>query len=226
MEITYYGHSCFMVKTNGKSILFDPFISPNPLASAIKLDTILPDYVLLSHGHSDHIADAVEICKNANCTAVGIWETIAWIEKQGIGKTHPMNIGGAWNFDFGSLKMVNAVHSSSLPDGNTGGNPAGFVVQNEQDCFYYAGDTALHMDMQLIPRRFNLKVAFLPIGSNFTMDVQDAIEAARMIQCNHIIGMHYDTFGYIEINHSEAMNAFTKAGIHLQLLEIGQTISI
>ena len=215
-----------MVKTSGKSILFDPFISPNPLASAIDIQKLMPDYVLLSHGHSDHVADAPAICKNSGAQAIGIWETMAWMEKQGVSNVHPMNIGGSFAFDFGTLKMVNAVHSSSMPDGSNGGSPAGFVVQNAEDCFYYAGDTALHMDMQLIARRFNIKVAFLPIGSNLTMDVQDAIEAARLIQCTNIIGMHYDTFGYIKINHAEAMDAFNKAGLHLQLMEIGQTITI
>jgi len=225
MEITYYGHSSFMVKTNGKNILFDPFISPNPLASDIDVDALKPDFVLLSHGHIDHVEDAPRICKNAGSTAIGSWETMVWMEKQGVEKTHPMNIGGSWNFDFGNLKLVNAVHSSSMPDGSYGGNPTGFVVSNNEDCFYYAGDTALHMDMQLIPRRCNIKTAFLPIGSNFTMDVYDAIEAARMIHCNNIIGMHYDTFDYIKIDHSDALDAFTKAGIYLHLLNIGQTVN-
>lgn len=215
-----------MVKTGGKSILFDPFITPNPLASEIKVENIHPDYILLSHGHNDHVADAYAIASRSGCEVIGIWETAAWMQSQGIEKVHQMNIGGSWQFDFGMVKLVNAVHSSTLPGNIPGGNPAGFVIQNNEDCFYYAGDTALHMDMQLIPRRFNLKLAFLPIGSNFTMDVTDAIEAARMVQCNNIIGMHYNTFGYIKIDQQEAMDAFTKAGIHLHLLTIGQTINI
>lgn len=215
-----------MVKTAGKSMLFDPFITPNPLASSVDVSSLLPDFVLLSHGHSDHVADAPAICKQSGAKAIGNWEVMSWLGKQGIENTHPMNTGGAAGFEFGGLKLVNAVHSSSTPDGVYGGNPVGFVVQNAEDCFYYAGDTALHLDMQLIPRRFNLKTAFLPIGSNFTMDIADAIEAAKLVQCNHVIGMHYDTFGYIKIDHQEAVNAFTIAGIHLELMTIGQTIQL
>jgi L-ascorbate metabolism protein UlaG (beta-lactamase superfamily) len=122
--------------------------------------------------------------------------------------------------------MVNAVHSSSLPNGDYGGNPAGFVIHNSEDCFYYAGDTALHSDMQLISRKFKLKCAFLPIGNNFTMDIYDAIDAARMLGTTTVVGMHYDTFAPIKINHEEAHRAFQTAGIHLHLMKIGESIEI
>lgn len=226
MKITYYGHSCFLVLTGGKSILFDPFISPNPLAANVKVDEILPDFMLLSHGHEDHVADSVAIANQSNCQCIGIWEVMAWLNRQGVNNTHGMNIGGSFSFDFGTLKLVNAVHSSTMPDGTPGGNPAGFVIQNADDCFYYAGDTALHSDMQLISRKFKLKLAFLPLGSNFTMDLYDAIDAARMVGTNTVIGMHYDTFGYIKINHEEAQKAFTSAGINLYLMNIGETIDL
>ena len=207
-------------------MLFDPFITPNPLAASINVSDIKPDFMFISHGHEDHIADAVSIANQSDCTCIGIWEITAWLQSKGISKVHPINIGGSREFDFGTVKMVNAVHSSTLPDGQPGGNPAGFVIQNSEDCFYFAGDTALHGDMQLIPRRFKLKCAFLPIGSNFTMDVQDAIEAARMLGTNTVIGMHYDTFGYITINHEEAHRSFQKAGINLHLLKIGETLTL
>ncbi|MBL7812357.1 MAG: metal-dependent hydrolase [Bacteroidetes bacterium] len=223
MEVTYFGHSCFSVRTGGKSILFDPFISPNPLAAAIDVDSLKPDYMLISHGHADHIADAVRICNNSNCKAVGIWEVATWLEKQGVGQTHPMNIGGKWTFDFGTVQMVQAVHSSSLPDGSNGGNAAGFVVQNEKDCFYYAGDTALFSDMAYVGRNYYPKVGFMPIGSNFTMDMYDAAEAAVLSNCREVIGMHYDTFGYIVINHEEAVRVFKSRGITLHLMQIGET---
>ena len=215
-----------MIETSGKSILFDPFISPNPLASSIDVNTISPDYMLLSHGHEDHIADAPAIAQRSNCTVVAIWELAAWMVDKGATHTHGMNIGGTWNFDFGRVKMVQAIHSSTLPDGNSAGNAAGFVVQNEVDCFYYAGDTALYSDMALIPKRFKLKTAFLPIGSNFTMDIEDAIDAAKILGVTHVIGMHYDTFGFIVINHEDAIAAFANAGITLELMKIGSTITI
>lgn len=207
-------------------MLFDPFITPNPLATSINISTINPDYMFISHGHEDHVADAVAIAGQSGCTCIGIWEITAWLRSQGIENVHPMNIGGSREFDFGTVKMVNAIHSSTLPDGMPGGNPAGFIIQNAEDCFYYAGDTALHSDMQLIPRRFRLKCAFLPLGSNFTMDVQDAIEAARMLGTHTFIGMHYDTFGYITINHEDTHRAFQTAGFDLHLMKIGDSLTL
>jgi L-ascorbate metabolism protein UlaG (beta-lactamase superfamily) len=223
MKVTSFGHSCFSVETGGKSILFDPFISPNPLAAAIDVDSLYPDYMLISHGHIDHIADAVRIAMNSKCKVVGIWEIATWMEKKGIEMVHPMNIGGSWQFDFGKVQLTQAVHSSTLPDGSNGGSPTGFVVQNEEDCFYYSGDTALFTDMALISKRYSLKVAFLPIGSNFTMDMYDAADAAVLLNCKTVIGMHYDTFGYIMIDHEEAVQAFASKGIELHLLKVGET---
>jgi L-ascorbate metabolism protein UlaG (beta-lactamase superfamily) len=226
MKITYYGHSTFMVETAGKSILFDPFIRPNPLATNVDFASIHPDYMLLSHGHEDHVADAPAIANRSECTVVGVYELTTWMAAQGAKNTHGMNIGGAWNFDFGKVKLTPALHSSTLPDGSTGGCPAGFVVSNTEDCFYYAGDTALFTDMGLIAKQFNLKTAFLPIGGNFTMDMYDAVEAAKLLQVKHVIGMHYDTFGYIKIEHEEAKALFAASGIHLELLAIGNSITL
>lgn len=226
MEITYFGHSAFMVKTAGKSILFDPFIRPNPLAKGIEISNIFPDYMLLSHGHDDHVADAPAIAKQSKCTVIGIYELTTWMTKQGAAQVHGMNIGGSWNFDFGTVKLTQAIHSSSLSDGSPAGSPAGFVIKNAQDCFYYAGDTALFSDMATIGNRFSLKTAFLPIGSNFTMDIEDAVEAAKLLKVKHVIGMHYDTFGYIVIDHQQAKKTFEDAGIHLELISIGNTIEI
>lgn len=226
MEVKYYGHSCFEVKLAGKSMLFDPFISPNPLASGVDIASIRPDVMFVSHGHIDHVADALEICKQSNPLVVGIWETCQWFERNGHAHCHAMNIGGSWEFDFGMVKLANAVHSSSFPDGSTGGNPCGFIIKTAEKTVYYAGDTALHMDMQLIAKRFKVDVAFLPIGSNFTMDVEDAIEAARMVQVKKVVGMHYDTFGYIKIDHDAARKAFTVAGLELVIPEINQPFNV
>lgn len=226
MIITYYGHSCFSVETCGKHLLFDPFISPNELAKEIDIDAIKADYIFISHGHVDHIADAVRIGKRTGAKLVSNWEIINWLSAKGITNNHPMNIGGHWFFDFGKVKCVNAVHSSSLPDGANGGNPMGFLIETEEGNFYYSGDTALTYDMKLIGDYKKMDFALLPIGNNFTMGIDNAIIAAEFIKCDKIIGLHYDTFGYIKIDHQEATEKFARAGKELLLLPIGDSTKI
>jgi len=226
MQVTYYGQSCFMFETSGHQILFDPFITPNELASHIDVDSINPDFILVSHGHQDHVADLIPIAKKSQALVIGSFELTTWLNNNGIENTHPMNIGGKRQFDFGTVKMVNAVHSNSLPDGTYGGTEAGFVIQADGKTIYFAGDTALHYDMKLLRELFELNAAFLPIGDNFTMGVDDAILAAEFIGCSNIVGMHYDTFGYIKINHEEAKQKFAKAGLNLTLMPIGNSITL
>ena len=226
MNLTYYGHSCFGVEVNGKHLLFDPFISHNTLASKIDIDAIKADYILISHGHGDHIGDAVSIAKRTGAKVVSCYEITEWFCKQGISNVHPMNTGGKWMFDFGNIKCVAAVHSSSLPDGTYGGNPMGFIIESSKNNFYYAGDTALTYDMKLIGEYRTLSFAFLPIGDNFTMSVDNAIIASDFINCHRIIGMHYDTFEYIKIDHKKALESFTRAGKNLRLMEIGERMEI
>ncbi|MBP6659740.1 MAG: metal-dependent hydrolase [Chitinophagales bacterium] len=226
MKLTYFGHSCFLVETNGKKILFDPFITPNELAKEIDINTIDCDYIAISHGHFDHISDAVAIAKRTNAAVICAYEIYEWLQKQGITNLRPGNTGGKWNLDFGTIKFVAAVHSSCLPDGTYGANPMGFVLNTTEGDFYYSGDTALTMDMQLIPRWANLKFAVLPIGDIFTMDINDAIIAADFIQCSKIIGVHYDTFDPIKINHEEAKAKFLAAGKELILLKIGEKLEL
>lgn len=225
MNITYYGHSCFGVEINGKHLLFDPFITPNELAKNIDATTVKADYILITHGHDDHIADAVSIAKRTGATVVCNFEINVWLQKQGVENIHPMNIGGKKVFDFGSVKCVNAIHSSGLPDGSYGGNPMGFVIESTDKNFYYAGDTALTYDMKLIGNYRRIDFAFLPIGDNFTMGIDNAIIATEFINCNDIIGMHYDTFGFIKIDKEEAKYKFSHAGKKLALLEIGETLT-
>ena len=226
MKINYLGHSCFTLEVNGKTILFDPFIQANELAKNIDVASVHADFILISHGHSDHIADAVSIAKRTGATVVSNWEIIQWLNNQGVTNTHPMNIGGHWFFDFGKVKCVNAVHSSSLPDGTYGGNPMGFLLETEEGNVYYAGDTALTMDMKLIGDYKKIDLAFLPIGNNFTMGIDNAVIASDFIRCEKIIGMHYDTFGYIKIDHDEAFGKFAAAGKELMLLNIGKSITL
>jgi L-ascorbate metabolism protein UlaG (beta-lactamase superfamily) len=202
--------------------LFDPFISGNELASNVDIDSIEANYILVSHGHEDHILDVERIAKRTGAKIIAPYETCMWFAQKGL-DGHPMNHDGKWNFDFGTVKMTNAIHSSILPDGNYGGNPAGYVIESEHGNFYYAGDTALTMDMKLIGMQHQLDFAILPIGDNFTMGIDDAVICADFIKCKNIVGVHYDTFGYIKINKEEAKSKFEKAGTKLTLLEIGES---
>lgn len=226
MKFTYYGHACVGVEFGGKHLLFDPFISPNELAKDINIDDIPADYILLSHGHQDHVADVETIAQRTGATVISNFEIVSWFGAKNI-TGHPMNHGGKWTFDFGIVMYVNAIHSSVLPDGTYGGNPGGFVVWNAEGAFYFAGDTALTMDMKLIPMLCPpLDVAILPIGDNFTMDYKQALLAADFVECKMVIACHFDTFGYIKINHDEVQKAFEDDGKSLILPQIGEQILI
>ncbi len=224
--LRYLGHSSFLVETGGKKLLFDPFISGNPLAAGIDIDQIDADYILLTHGHGDHVADAESIAIRTKATIISSYEVVTWYENKGL-TGHPMNIGGKWKFDFGTVKYVHAVHSSMLPDGSYGGPAGGFVIWNESVCFYHAGDTALTLDMKLLPAICPaLNFAILPVGDNFTMGYQDAALAADYIQCDTIIGCHFDTFGYIKADHEAAETEFRNAGKKLILPTVDQQIQL
>ncbi len=225
MKITFYGHACIGIEVSGKYILVDPFITANPKASHINITTLKVDYILLTHAHQDHILDVEAIAVRTNATIVSTYEVASHFGQKGF-QHHPMNHGGSWQFDFGKVKIVNAIHSSSFPDGSYGGNPAGFVIEGEHKNIYISGDTALTMDMKLIPMRTKLDLAILSIGNNFTMDVEDAIIAAEFVDCDKVLGVHFDTFGYIVIDHNEAKKKFFDAGKDLMLLEIGQSITL
>lgn len=225
MRFTFYGHSCFSIDVAGKKLLFDPFITGNELAKGIDVNSIEADYILVSHGHGDHVGDLVSIAKKTGATIIGAYEVVNWAAAQGCDKGHGMNFG-PFDFDFGQVRMVPAWHSSSMPDGTYGGNPGGFVIKTSEGSFYYTGDTCLMMDMQLIPRYADIDFTVMPIGGNFTMNVDDAVIAADFIKCKKIIGVHFDTFGYIRIDHDKARDAFQKAGLSLTLPEIGKTIDL
>ena len=225
MEITYYGHSCFNLAINGQQVLLDPFISGNPLAQSIDVASLKPDFILLSHGHGDHVGDTLLIASNSNCQIIATFEVGNWLINAGASKVEQMNHGGSKDFDFGKLKLVNAIHSSSMPHGSYGGNPCGFVIQTREQTLYYSGDTALTYDMKLIGEEFKIDLAFLCMGDHYTMGVDDALRAADFVKTKKIIGMHYDSFPPIEINHQQAVSKASAQSKELFLLEIGQTIT-
>ncbi len=226
MKITFYGHNCLGLEIKGKHILVDPFITGNALANdKIDINTLKADYILLTHAHQDHTLDAEAIAKNTSAVIVSNFEIATHYEAKGI-EVHPMNHGGSWKFEFGKVKYVNAIHTSSFADGSYGGQPGGFVIEGEHKNIYIAGDTALTMDMKLIPMQTKLDLAILPIGDNFTMGVDEALIASNFVQCDKVLGVHYDTFGYIEIDHEEAKRKFYDADKDLMLLEIGESIEL
>lgn len=225
MKVTGYGHACFAVEIAKRTLLFDPFITGNEAAKTLDVKSIKADYILVSHGHSDHTGDGVDIATRTGATVIANFEVATWFGKQGVKKTHPLNHGGGMTTDFGRVKFVNAIHSSSLPDGSYGGNPGGFVVESQEGSFYYSGDTALTMDMKLIGESTHLTFAALCIGDNFTMGIDDAVKAADFVNCNQILGLHYDTFPPIKIDHDKAIQKFKAAAKNLVLLSPGQTHS-
>jgi L-ascorbate metabolism protein UlaG (beta-lactamase superfamily) len=226
MKITFYGHACLKIQLKEFGIIVDPFISGNELAKdIISIDDITCDYILITHAHADHVADVEAIAKANKATIVSNFEIATYYQQRGF-DVHPMNHGGNWEFEFGKVKYVNAIHTSSFEDGTYGGQPGGFIIEGEHKNIYIAGDTALTMDMKLIPHSLKLDLAVLPIGDNFTMGVDDAIIASDFIECDKILGYHYDTFGYIKINHEEAKKKFYKSGKDLMLLAIGESIEL
>jgi L-ascorbate metabolism protein UlaG (beta-lactamase superfamily) len=226
MKITFYGQNTLALKIGEINVLVDPFITGNDLSKdKVDIKDLKADYILLTHAHQDHTLDAEAIAKNTGAVIVSNYEIANHYEAKGF-EVHPMNHGGSWDFEFGNVKYVNAIHTSSFPDGKYGGQPGGFVIEGEHKNIYIAGDTALTMDMKLIPMQTRLDLAVLPIGDNFTMGVDDAIVASDFIECDKILGCHYDTFGYIEIDHEEAKRKFYEKGKDLMLLDIGESIEL
>lgn len=225
MKITYYGHASLGIEVGGKHLIVDPYISANPKAAHIDIDALKADYILVTHGHGDHVLDVEAIARRTGATIVSNAEIADYYGDKGF-TTHPMNHGGSKVFDFGKVKYVAAIHSSCLPDGTYAGNPGGFVIEGEHKNIYIAGDTALTMDMKLIPMRTKLDLAIFPIGDNFTMDVDDAVLASDFVECDKVLGYHYDTFGYIVIDKAEAIKKFYNKGKDLMLLDIGQSIDL
>lgn len=226
MKITYLGHSALRIDLESYQIVVDPFISANPLAQGlVTLSDLHPDYLLITHAHQDHILDAEALGVQSGAVLISNFEIVSYYKAKGL-QGHALNHGGSHHFPFGWLKYVNAVHSSSFPDGSYGGQPGGFLLRAGGKTIYIAGDTALHMDMKLLPEYGSIDLAILPIGDNFTMGAEDAVRAAGFVQCNRVLGVHYDTFPHIKIDRDKAISCFVKAGKKLLLPNIGDSLEV
>ena len=225
MKITYLGHAALSIEVAGKNIIVDPFITGNELAKNIDINSLKADYILVTHAHQDHILDVEAIAKRTGAKVVSNFEIINHFAELGI-EGHPMNHGGTWAFDFGKVTYTNAIHSSSFPDGSYGGQPGGFIIESAEGNIYIAGDTALTMDMKLIPLQTSIDLAVLPLGDNFTMGIESAAIASDYVECNRVLGYHFDTFGYIVIDHKKAVASFKEKGKELTLLEIGGSLDV
>lgn len=191
--LTWLGHATWLVDTGTQRLLIDPFLDDSPTAP-LKSGEVSADFILVSHGHFDHIADVAKIAARTGATVISNYEICAWLAQQGVEKTVGHNLGGSSQYAFGRVKLTIAFHSSVLPDGTNGGNPSGFLLTLVSgDRLYFACDTALFGDMQLIGRG-GLDVAVLPIGDLFTMGPEDALDAVRLLQPRQVLPSHYDTW--------------------------------
>ena len=196
VKITWFSHACLQIETNGTTLLVDPFISGNPLAP-VAAEDLNPDYILVSHGHGDHVGDTVDIAKRTGATVVSNFEIHNWLAAQGVENGHPQHIGGGFDYPWGRVKLTIAHHGSALPDGSYGGNPCGFLFYIQGKKIYHACDTGLFYDMKLIGEE-GIDLAVLPIGDNFTMGPADALRAVRLIEPKQVLPIHYDTFDVIQ----------------------------
>jgi L-ascorbate metabolism protein UlaG (beta-lactamase superfamily) len=220
--LTYLGHAAFLVEGTKARIVIDPFLTDNPLATA-KPEEIEVDYVLLTHGHGDHIGDALAIAKANKATIVAPFELAGYCANLGA-ETHPMHIGGAYNFDFGRVKLTIAHHGSAAPDGTYTGNPCGFLVTMDSKIFYHAGDTGLFLDMKLIGEMNKIDVAVLPIGDNFTMGIEDAVKAAEFLKAGLYVPMHFKTFDVIDVEPADFVDKVKSKGLKAQILAVGESL--
>ncbi|MBA3014616.1 MAG: metal-dependent hydrolase [Proteobacteria bacterium] len=195
MKITWYGHSCVLIESEKASLLIDPFLTGNATAP-VGPGEVNPSYILLTHGHADHVGDTIAIAKRCGATVAANFEICNWLTRQGVSNTHAQHIGGGFDYPWGRLQLTMALHGSSMPDGSYGGNPCGLLITIEGKSIYHAGDTGLFSDMKLIGET-GVDVAILPIGDNFTMGPADALRAVEFIKPKQVIPIHFSTFPVI-----------------------------
>jgi len=228
MELTYLGHSCFLLVSGELRLVIDPFITPNPKAAHVEISALNPTHVLVTHGHEDHVADVEVLVKASGAVLVAPYEVATWFGAKGIDGAMAVNPGARIPLNAGpdqaSVRVVGAVHSSTLPDGSPGGVACGYVVDFEGMRVYHAGDTDLSMEMELVGRMWSPDLAILPIGGTFTMGYSDVPAAMDMLQCREVVGMHYDTFPPITIDREEACRTVERAEGKLHLLAIGTVL--
>jgi L-ascorbate metabolism protein UlaG (beta-lactamase superfamily) len=229
MKLTYLSHSCFLVETSSHRLLIDPFLTGNPLAK-VKAADVECDFILISHGHEDHMGDAVAIAQRTDATVIANFEVAMTCANRGVKKIHPMNPGGAWNFPFGRVKLTIAHHSSSNATADGGflylGNPCGILITADGKTLYHAGDTALFLDMKLIGELNKIDVAMLPIGDNFTMGIDDAALAVEFLKAKLAIPMHFNTFDLIKVDANAFAEKVKAGGAHAKVLAAGESIEI
>jgi L-ascorbate metabolism protein UlaG (beta-lactamase superfamily) len=222
-RFTWYGHATLGLQSGGYNILIDPFFSDNPSAS-LSADQLSADYILVSHGHGDHLGDTLAIARRCGCLVISNFEIADWLSKQGI-NTHAQHLGGGYHHPFGYLKLTFAIHGSALPDGSYGGNPAGFLLTTlDGKKIYLACDTGLFGDMRLIGEE-GVDVAVLPIGDNYTMGPQDALRAVKLIQPGLVVPVHYNTWGLIAQDaHAWAERVRSETAAQVRILQPGESL--
>jgi L-ascorbate metabolism protein UlaG (beta-lactamase superfamily) len=221
-KLTYFSHSAWKIETGSFTILIDPFLNDNP-TSPVKANEVKPDFIIVTHGHGDHVGDSVEIAKVNNATVITNFEIANWFGEKGI-NAHPLHIGGAKEFPFGKVKLTQAFHGSALPDGSYGGMPAGVLITIEGKTVYHSGDTGLFGDMKLIGEMNSIDVALIPIGDNFTMGLDDAVKAVELLNPKKAIPMHYKTFDVINTDPAEFVNRVNQLNVKSEVLDYGGTL--
>ena len=224
--LTWLGHSAWRLDTAGLKVVIDPFFTGNP-STTLSADQIEADYLIITHGHGDHVGDAVSIAQRTGATVISNFEICDWVQKQGVRRIHAMNTGGAHDFPFGNLKLTIAHHTSMLPDGSNGGNPVGLRIRlKEAKTIYLAGDTGLFYDMKLIGEE-GIDLAVLPIGDNYTMGPDDAVRGVKLIQPRRVVPTHYNTWPLIAQDAGRwADRVRRETGIDVAVIQPGESISI